>query len=242
MKISKILVMLLSLMLMLGIMLSLASCGTPTLVECTEHKDENGDEICDTEGCGAAVPKAPQASADAVNENGELYLFKNGVPTFQFVIGTDALAKHKATVDELAETLVGLSAEGSVINTMLQSDEAQDVEILIGTITNRGDEYNINKYDYGTTGYIVKQIGNKIVVQGGSDNALSSAIKYLKETVFGIKRNTPKFTTLVMDADKAYEIKKSNYSLKEITIADESIKDYVLTYPTGDSISMGIAE
>ena len=226
--------MLLSLMLIFGTVLTFVSCGGTT-TECTEHKDENGDGICDTEGCGETVEKKPSPSADSLNENGEVYLFKAGVPTFQFVVGTDALNKHMATVEELAETLSKLSVKGTEIKAVAQGEgNPMDVEILVGTITNRGDEYKINKYDYGNTGYIVKQIGTKIVVIGGSDTATTNAINYLKTEVFGIKKNNDDFTDFVMSSGKAYDKKQSNYALKEITVADTSIREYVITYPHGD--------
>ena len=242
MKATKILMILLSLMLIFGTVLTFVSCGGgETTAECTEHNDGNGDGICDTEGCGASVEVPP--SLDAFNENGELYLFKNGAPTFRFVLGSDTLLKQKSNVEDLADILVALCNEGSKIEVLAQGEgEAQEVEILIGTVTNRGDEYNVNKYDYGNTGYTVKQIGTKIVVTGGSDAAIANAVNYLKNTVFGIKKNNEKFGDFVMSADKKYDTKQSNYSLKEITIAGNSIRDYVLTYPTGDTVAMSNAE
>ena len=148
MKTTKILMIILSFMLIFGTVLTFVSCGGTT--ECTEHKDENGDGICDTEGCGKPVEAKPDVNADAFNENGELYLFKDGKPTFQFVLGTDAASKHMSTVEELAEALDKinkLEAENEKIKAVDQDDPAQVVEILVGTVTNRGDQYNINKYN-----------------------------------------------------------------------------------------------
>ena len=243
MKTTRILSLLLALMLILGMALTFVSCGGSTATECTEHKDGNGDGICDTEGCGKAVEKTTDIPADTFNENGELYLFKGGVPTFRFVVGADSLAKHLGTVEELAGVLNGLCVDGTEIACLAQGDgEPCAVEILVGTVTNRGDEYNINKYDYGNTGYVVKQIGTKLVVTGGSDTAVASALNYLKNTVFGIKKNNDKFGDFVMAADKTYDKPQDNYSLKEITIAGNSIKDYVISYPSGDTTAKENAE
>ena len=241
MKITRIITLILSLLLVFGITLSFVSCGgsvEPTA--CTEHKDENGDGICDTEGCGEAVT-SPDVTADVFNENGELILFKDGAPTFQFVVGTDAISKHRGTVEDLAKTLADLSV-ATEIKTVGQTDEAMTVEILVGTVTNRGEQYSINKYDYGNNGYAVKQVGTKIVVIGGSDTALNKALDHLKTTVFGIKKSNEDFTTFAMSADKAYDVKQSNYSLKEITVAGDSIRSYVITYPQGDKTAQTNAE
>ena len=233
MKTTRILSLLLSLMLILGTVLTFVSCGETIPEACTEHKDGNGDGICDTEGCGATV-EAPETSADAFNENGELYLFKNGTPTFQFVLGQDAISKHMGTVEELITVLNKLT-DGTEIGCVAQTEgETKAVEILVGTVTNRGEQYNINKYDYGNTGYVVKQIGTKLVVTGGSDTAVASALNYLKNTVFGIKKSNDKFGDFVMAADKAYDKPQDNYSLKDITVAGTSIRDYVIAYSTTD--------
>ena len=99
---SKILI-LLSFILTLALML--ASCGGTPTTECTEHIDADGDGICDTAGCGTAVEKKPDVNSDMFNESGELYLFKNGSPTFQFVLGSDSLSVHRGTVEDLAEAI-----------------------------------------------------------------------------------------------------------------------------------------
>lgn len=50
-------------MLAVAMLFSFVACGTPEPddepEECTTHVDNNGDGICDTEGCGAAVEPAP---------------------------------------------------------------------------------------------------------------------------------------------------------------------------------------
>ena len=241
MRMAKLLTLLLTLTLILGLTLSFVSCGgTVEPTGCTEHKDENGDGVCDTEGCNEAVEAAPAPSAGVFNENGELILVNDGVATFSFVMGKDA-SSYMNTVRELAQTIGKLCKDDVEPAVKNYSEEATEVEIIIGTVDNRGAQYNINKYDYGNTGYMVKQIGTKIVVTGGSDTALANAINYLKSTVFGIKKTNDDFTTFAIAADKNYDVKQSNYSLKEINIADQSIRSYVITYAGGDNVAKNTA-
>ena len=61
----KIISLILTLALTLTALLVLASCGGTT--ECTQHKDNNNDGICDTEGCGATVEKAPEEAGFTVS-------------------------------------------------------------------------------------------------------------------------------------------------------------------------------
>ena len=61
----KIISIILALTLTLSALLVLASCGGTT--ECKDHKDNNGDGICDTEGCGKAVEGTPAPVGFTIN-------------------------------------------------------------------------------------------------------------------------------------------------------------------------------
>ena len=240
--VKRIFALLLSLMLAFGAAITFVSCAdTPEQTECTEHSDANGDGICDTEGCGKRAEPTPPSSNEHLNENGELILFKNGVPTFRFVLGTDAMTKNRADVEDLVNTLEDLSAAGSEIEIVPHGENAVDVEILVGTVTNRGNEYKLNKYEFGSKGYTVKQIGTKIIVLGGSDNATATAISYLKETVFGIKRNNEKFGDFVMAEDKNVTHVQTGYKITSVTIDGTPISDFTISYPVGDKVAEDIA-
>ena len=223
-------------MIIFGVISALVSCcGNPPATECTEHTDNNGDGICDSEGCGAAVAPIPEEKPGVFNENGELYLFKNGVPTFKFILGNDA-SSYTIKVKELSETIAKYTKDNAEPAVESYSSEPVDVEILVGTVTNRGEEYKLNKYDYGMTGYTVQQIGTKVVILAGSDDAITTAIKYFRESVLGIKKTSPQFEDLVMPRDKNLESKQNNYSLKDIKIDNLSIRNgYVISYAGSDS-------
>lgn len=61
----KIISIILALALTVTALLVLASCGGAT--ECNDHKDDNNDGICDTEGCGKAVEKKPETTGFTVS-------------------------------------------------------------------------------------------------------------------------------------------------------------------------------
>ena len=233
---------LLTVLLVLSMVIVLVGCGGPATTECTSHVDANGDGICDTEGCGKAVEseEPPTPSADLFNADGELILFKNGAPTFQFVVGTDVITK-KGTVEDLAATLTSLGS-GAEIKTVAQGEAAQEVEILVGTVTNRGEQYNINKYSYGMKGYAVKQIGTKIIVTGGSDEMIIKALDYLKTTVFGLKKNNQPFVDFAMKADANYDKPQTGYKTTNINVDGVSISEYVIYCSRTDSTASEIAK
>ena len=233
MNIKKIIALVLSLMLAIGVCLAFASCGAPDEDDsgsdagCTSHKDADGDGICDTEGCGATVTPGNSPSGDYFNENGELMLFKGGAPTFQVVLGADvgsAAGEVNAIVDTLNTLCTG------TIKVVSTTEPAQDVEILIGTVSNRGAEYNIDKHSLGKQGYMVKQIGSKIVVLGGDASTFNNAISYLKSDVFGLKKLNNDFTDFAMASGANVEHIQSGYKVTDVKIAGTSIRDYVLVF------------
>lgn len=239
MKARRIISLLLTLMLAFGLVLAFTACNPnePTdPTECTQHKDDNGDGICDTEGCGASV--TTEDLGDYVNENGELILFKDGVPTFKFVYGENS-GLAAATTAELIRTLNNYSKEE--IKGEYENDNIQAVEILIGNVSSRGAQYVFDEHDYGMTGYMVKQIGTKIVLIGGSEDALISAVNYLKSDVFGIKKSNKDFTDLVMAADKNHDKKQTGYAVSEVIVGGKSLKELTLTYPQGDTTARELA-
>ena len=144
-------------------------------------------------------------TSEYFNEKGELILFEDGVATFQIVIANDAISKHLSEVRDLAYTLSELS--NSDIDVKPSGEKAQDVEILIGVVANRGEEYAIDKSEYGSNGFAVKQVGTKIIVVAANKNSLSKAIDYLRSTVFCIRKYNEPFDDLVMSADKNYDQK-----------------------------------
>ena len=149
------------------------------------------------------TPKKTEES-EYFNENGELILFKDGYATFQFVVANNVVSSHRMIVDELAYTLSERSK--SDIDVKFVGEESQDVEILIGVITNRGDEYIVDISEYGDKDFVVKQIGTKIVVLASTDSALDSAIQYLKERVFGVYKANNPIDDVVMSSDKNHEV------------------------------------
>ncbi len=246
MSFKKILALLLTLMLAFSACLALSSCSD-TPEDCTEHIDENGDGVCDREGCGESLEVTPPTDdGEYFNENGELILYRGGVPTFNFIYGTDARSSLSSLLNTFASDLNKINdiKEGGVgiYSDTDKNYTPQAVEILFGTIKNRGDEYILNKYELGYNGYIVKQIGTKIVVLGGSSDALLDAFNYLKTTVFGITRNTPPFVDFVMAADKSCDRSIKKYSITDFKIGDNSLKGYTLVSKTTDKSARAVAD
>ena len=243
MRTRRLITLLFSFILALCIILSATGCGDAPTSVCTNHVDADGDGICDTVGCSETVENKNHTPPNGThNENGELYLFKDGVPTFKFVLGWDVLGSFTDKVKGLAESISDYTKNNIEPEVESAFGEIGEVEILIGNVDNRGDEYVIDKYDYGYTGYVVKQIGTKIIVVGGSDVGLASALDHLKENVFGLKKTREPYGTLSMAEDMACSVSQTKYSIEDVTVNSRSIKDYVITYDKAVDESLTAAE
>ena len=172
------------------------------------------------------------------NEDGELILYKDGTPTFRFVVGS-GVGSVGAELGNIISDLNALSKTN--VKQVTTAEGPVPVEILIGTVNNRGKEYKINKYELGAEGYIVKQIGTKIVVIGGSDTALAAAVAYLKTSVFGLSDDSESFSDLVMTTETNREYIQDNYLITSLTVGTASIEDCKIYYDVQSSKAKTIA-
>ncbi len=193
--------------------------------ECTEHYDADENGACDN--CGAVL-QAPEDEKEN-EETNSLQLIKNGVPQFQFVKGDMG--------DQAAEALRKLSVRiGNRIDSgmieIAEDDEstAQECEILIGSVSSRGEEYALDEHDLGYNGYMVKIIGNKILVQGGSESALILALSKLETKFFGLSDHIQQdIDDVAVTEDMNIYKPQSLFAIKSFLISGNEFSSYVIT-------------
>ncbi len=219
---------------MATLLMLLASCGGGSDTAACTHADENGDGTCDA--CGEELG----TSGGGTDANG-ISLIKDGKVNFQFVMQSGLSSSSTSLVKKLAKTIASLTNTKEVAVEFDSEDGAIDVEILIGKITSRGDEYTVDEHYLGPKGYAIKVIGSKILVLFGSEDAFSSAIKHLEENVFGISGNTKKLTDVSFDSDSSYQYIQDDFKLKSVTVAGEDLDNYVLVYNRNDAATKNAA-
>ena len=210
MKIKRTLAMLLCLALAITLSFALASCG--------------GGEASDGTGGGNINP------APAPTPTEDLVLIEGGVAKFQFVFAADVSDQVKTLANNTIKTINKILDDDAKIVTETENN-AQDVEIIIGTPKHRGDAYAIDYHYLGPEGYAVKVVGTKVLVLFGSDNALGSALDHMKATLFGVTSKTKEFKDVIASADKLIE-SKQEFTLVSATIAGNDLDDYKLVYNT----------
>ena len=207
---------LLVLLLALSLSFSLFACGGGGDDDddddevCVEHIDDNEDGKCDE--CNADMPTSSIQ---------DLILIDNGEAKFQFVLEAGLPIEVSKLIEDSIISV--LEDDCDIYIDIVDEDEEdseQDVEILIGSVTTRGEEYEFDRYSLGKEGYIFKIVGNKVLINAGSDETLLSAIEEFAEDVLDISGN-PFDVTMT----KAYAV--------TLAAADIQLMDHVLVSPGG---------
>ena len=133
---------------------------------CKNHADTNGDGLC--EECGKAAEPSQNTESD-------ITLIDAGEAKFQIVLGDDTSTDVKFLATGLKSTLKSAGIDIVIAEDVAES--AKDIEVLVGTVTTRGEKYQLDRYEYGLDGYAIKIIENKIVIVGGSDDSLKEAFE-----------------------------------------------------------------
>ncbi len=237
MKFTKALSALLVLMLVLALGFTLVACGGGE-DPCTEHVDADANGKCDN--CGADVEPEDDGGDQGGTTTGEIDLVSGGKAHFQ-VVATEAVQSSLGkSLTNFVKTLNQCIAEENV-ELVLDTAEAKDVEIIVGSVANRGEKYDLDPYALGYDGYAVRIIGNKIIVLAGSSGSYRDAFSYLEETVFGIDDSTASIDNIVATAESGIEAPQTEFDLT-VTVDGTSLRGYVFAFNKGDTYAESIIQ
>jgi len=205
-----------------------AACGN-TEDECT-HADSNGDGICD---------ECDEVLEEITDGTDGLVLIKDGAPTFKFVVGTGA-SDAMQDVDKLIEKL-NSRLSGTVERVVDAKDTEADVEIIVGSVKNRGADYKIDEHYLGHNGYAVKVIGNKIVLLAGDEGKYDDALGYLEKEIFDLDNKKADLTSLTVTEGMCIE-KLTEYGITSFTAGGVPLNDFVIAITMSNANMSKMAE
>lgn len=200
--------------------LLITACGGGGDKACKTCVDSDLDGFCDV--CKKEIPK----------KKDDIVLIEGGVAKFSFVIGADVGA---AVEDALSEEIVSAmdTDHGIKIDVIREgtiSDTKRDTEILIGEVKNRGDKYAKDGQKLGKNGYSIEIVDTKIVVYGGSDDALIDAIYELADGLFSADPSGG----LKMTVGDEVHNPQNDYKITSVKISGNDMKDYKIAAPITD--------
>ncbi len=227
---------LLVLLLALTLCFALIACGGDDAT-CTSHVDADNNGKCDN--CDATVePQGGDEGNGGTTNAGTIELVKSGSATFQIVSTKETADMVGKNLTNFVKTLNDCIEAGNV-SAVSEDASEKTVEIIIGAVATRGDNYNdviSNPYAYGYDGWAVKVIGNKLVVLGGSAGAYKDALKYVEETIFGIDDTTISVDNITVTAEQEKTEAQTKFDVN-VKIGDTPLNEYVFVINSGDSVA-----
>ena len=183
---------------------------------CSEHVDSDEDGKCDS--CGATIEGGEE------NNDSPLVLIENSTAKFKIVYDSSFTSKMRKNINNFVKDM-----KNAGVDIVAEEDDKHsvvtDVEVLIGNISSRGEEYTVDVHTLGSKGYIVKKIGTKILVLGGSDDALEDAFEAFVEDYIGYKRNKAPKNLSVTNKDSIIAI-QDDYRITSISVNGVDLKGY----------------
>ncbi len=201
--------------------------------ECTGHEDDDEDGLCDY--CDEEMEDEggePSGDGIALTQDGELL--------FSVVLGDDITSSIKMSLDDIVEALDELGVTLDV-STDKNGKEA-DIEVLVGTVTSRGKEYNYDKHTLGYEGYAITAIDEtKIVVTGGSDEALYTAFTKFFEDYLGFGSDMDEIEDFVFTEEFDEVAVQDDYRITSVKIDGNDARDYTISRDRADGVTDALA-
>ncbi len=237
------------LLLALSLVFALFSCNGTEDEPCDEHTDDDEDGFCDVcEECVEHFDDDEDGYCDVCEEEMEdapvgdgIALIADDEILFQIVLGSD-IGSAKMIIDDFVDILEELGYEISVVDDSDSSEEA-DVEILVGTVSSRGEDYEYDKYSLGSEGYIISAVDEtKIIINGGSETTLADAFTIFAEDFLGINEDTEELEDFTFTEEHETVEIQDNYRIDSITLAGNDLKGYEIVRDKNTSEHKNAAE
>ncbi len=203
--------------MLLVLVLCLTACTGGGDTVCTEHTDADKDGRCDI--CDAAVE--PEQGTDGSDE---LVLIEDGEARFQIVLGGDISANIRLSAKNLEKALGKLGITVAVVDE--RDSTVTECEVLIGRVTSRGEDFDIDGHKLGPDGKAIYRVGDRLILSGGSETALAEVVEEFSEDILGLNSDTESIDRATVGKDDLYEKLKTDYDWTSLTIGGESAEGF----------------
>ena len=158
-------------------------------------------------------------------------LIENGKANFRIAytsdVGVDVINKINKLVTQIRE--LGVEIQDPV--SASKESDVSDCEILVGCNAKfRGDECSVSPYDLGEKGYMIKTVGQRIVIAGGNKDMTLKAFDLFVRNYMRITDKTKDLDQGIAFADDIDVFVPTTYFIESVKIAGNDIKEYKLYY------------
>ena len=218
----KILTVLLALSLVLGAIFTLSACG-----KC-KHVDEDGDGKCD------------KCDNDYTPTANDLALIDEyGIVKFQFVVADGLPEDVKRIIEDTTRALKEADIEIAVVED--KEETVKGCEVLIGEVKTRGQNYLYDSHTLGKEGYVMKIVGQKVVINAGSPETLLTTVQKFISDILGYKNGNTDLFDVVMKLDDQKEYIQSDYKVSGLSVNGVDMKGYTIAVDKGNEKHMEAA-
>ncbi|MBR2650130.1 MAG: hypothetical protein IKD45_00550 [Clostridia bacterium] len=198
----------------------------------------------DNSGGGGNEPPPSTEGGDGDNtgngnvnteEDKKIELIRDGTAAFRFVTTAQIGASAVRTIDRLTSRLrsLGVTVEDRVSDSSAADDGV--CEIIVGSAARgRGEECSVDIYDLGIEGYVIKAVGNKIVIAGGTSDMTANALSVFIEQYLGVTEDTKKLPELVSVPAALSVLVPTEYEVKSVFIGENELSLYHLVTDTSE--------
>ncbi|MBQ8290123.1 MAG: hypothetical protein IJY01_04575 [Clostridia bacterium] len=205
---------------LLLIILSLAC--VLSLLACT-----GGGEPDDTD-----EPSEPTYPEDDIPLEG-LVLIRKNVAQFKVVIASGAGSEGRRAAGELVDRLRALDIEIADAVEDKNAAEISECEIIIGVGAKNRDGCAVQASELGDMGYLIKAVGGRIVIAGGTPTLTRKTVKDFIEDQLGITENTVSRRNVAVPKDLNIFV-PTDYNIDKITVAGNDLAGYVIACDEND--------
>ncbi len=196
-----------------------SDCKCDKCKKALSHEDEDEDGVCDV--CDEELDTGSETKDGIV-------LIEDEEILFQIVLGGDVDLETRIYIDGISDIVDELGGELVVVEDT-NGDEA-DVEILIGTVTSRGKDYEYKKTDLGVKGYVITAFDeSKIGIVGGSEKTLLETVTKFFEDELELDKRADELKDYTFTEDSEVLEIQDDYKITSLTVNGNEIKDYVIT-------------
>ena len=151
------------------------------------------------------------------------------------------------TIRNIDKTISHLRACGIEVEDRcgdMRADDVAEYEIIVGIgVRFRDSACSVERTEIGNRGYVIKAVGNRIIIAGGTAEKTNEAFQIFRERYLGIDSDGNVPMTVTVPAS-LYDFKPTEYKVSSVSIAGNDLAQYQVFVDRGSlaqrySISLG---
>jgi len=169
---------------------------------------------------------------DTGSDEENLCLVNGGKVNFSIVVSSDldeeGIAQVKTLIGELRD--LGLDIPEEPVKDT-ETDKIRDCEIIFGTKVNGREGCSVDEHQIGTDGYIIKIVGDRVIVAAGSAESFADVMGIFKKKVMGITSKVDTLADATVKVERKYTTDRGTvYPIADILIGSESLANFHLSF------------